>query len=171
MCLQPFSSFLKVCWTRPFFGLWLSWVQGSLQVLPALLWMKESGKVEEFLFFLSMFTGLPDRVALQVVQQMQQQQNMQMNMMMNLVQQVQTGHAAPPPGPPATPPPSPPEEAPPSGGGAEAYHGSEQGVRMCSRCCKVAYLREGVCFNLDCVSWLHYDFCLLLRRLYECILK
>ena len=95
----------------------------------------------------------------QVVQQMQQQQNMQMNMMMNLVQQVQTRPVPPPPppGPPATPPPTPAEEAPPDtpGGGAEVYHGSEQGVRMCSRCGKVAYLREGVCFNLDCVSWLH----------------
>lgn len=94
----------------------------------------------------------PARIALQVVQQMQQQQNVQMNMMMTLVQQVQ-GQAVPEVPSVGSPPGDTP--APTSEGDAGTYHGSDQGVRMCSRCGKVAYLREGVCFNLDCEPWLH----------------
>jgi hypothetical protein len=100
----------------------------------------------------SLLRCFPARIALQVVQQMQQQQNAQMNMMMTLVQQVQ-GQAVPGVPPAGSPPGDTP--APTSEGDAGTYHGSDQGVRMCSRCGKVAYLREGVCFNLECEPWLH----------------
>ena len=82
-------------------------------------------------------------MALQVVQQMQSQQNVQMNMMMSLVGQVQgqvqSGSAG----------------AAPDAGGTPKDDGSSdfQGVRYCQRCGKNAYLREGVCFNMDCVPW------------------
>lgn len=82
-------------------------------------------------------------MALQVVQQMQSQQNIQMNMMMSLVGQVQgqvqSGSAG----------------AAPDAGGTPQDDGSSdfQGVRYCQRCGKNAYLREGVCFNMECVAW------------------
>ena len=91
-------------------------------------------------------------MALQVVQQMQSQQNVQMNMMMSLVGQVQgqvqSGSAG----------------AAPDAGGTPKDDGSSdfQGVRYCQRCGKNAYLREGVCFDMQYVPW---EMFLKIRRL------
>lgn len=87
-----------------------------------------------------------------MVNQMQQQQNVQMGMMMDLVHQMQS------PATPAAPAPgqaSPTEEEP-----------DWQGPRLCTRCGKHTYLREGVCYNMECVPWFfpivtffsHHDF-------------
>lgn len=101
---------------------------------------------------LRQFMLIPARVALQVVQQMQQQQTNQFNLMMGLVQQIQ-GHSNPGSNPP--PPPPPPPASDPGGPAADEPDYAWQGVRMCARCGQRSYLREGVCFNLECVSWLH----------------
>ena len=81
---------------------------------------------------------------MQVVAQMQQQQNTQMNMMMNLINQVQgqgVGEAT--------------AAAQDAGDTPDPGNIDFQGIRLCTSCGKRAYLREGICFNMDCVSWKH----------------
>ena len=140
--LQPFS---KVQDLLVNFGISRPWEPTSPAALEVLLSMKEWGQGLVACLFhdFSIFIWFPGRMALQVVQQMQSQQNVQMNMMMSLVGQVQgqvqSGSAG----------------AAPDAGGTPKDDGSSdfQGVRYCQRCGKNAYLREGVCFNMECVPW------------------
>lgn len=67
-----------------------------------------------------------------------------MNMMMSLINQVQgqgVGEA--------------PVAAQDAGDTPDPGNSDFQGIRLCTSCGKQTYLREGVCFNMDCVPWKH----------------
>lgn len=46
----------------------------------------------------------------------------------------------------------------PEGGEAEVDESAwwYQGPRTCRKCNQRTYLRGGICYNMDCVSWMHF---------------
>lgn len=87
-----------------------------------------------------------------VIQQLQATQQVTM-------QQLQAMQGAIPPVPPPPPPPPPPApaaEAPAAEGTAMVDENAwwYQGPRTCRKCGQKAYLRQGVCYNMECVTCL-----------------
>ena len=84
------------------------------------------------------------RTALTAVQQIQQMQQLQMQQM----QALQSGQ--------------PVQSAQPDGQVAQPAEPAEtqetdwwyQGLRTCRKCGQKSYLRGGICYNMECVSWL-----------------
>jgi len=84
------------------------------------------------------------RTAFDVIQQLQATQQATLQQL----QSMQGGSAAPPP-----PPPPPPPDVPAGSPAVEVDESAwwYQGPRTCRRCGQKAYLRQGICYNMECV--------------------